>query len=100
MQIHVRLQGLIIVLGHLAQQQHVGPWCWVPSPQWHLVGKCIQEALITDLQPKLQHVIACREMQQHVASLQAELSAAQAAAGLEATINEFRGYLEDGENQF
>lgn len=39
----------------------------------------------------------CREMQQHVASLQAELKAAQAAADLEATLSEFRAYLENGE---
>lgn len=39
-----------------------------------------------------------REMQQHVSSLQAELRAAQAAADLEATLSEFRGYLENGES--
>jgi hypothetical protein len=37
------------------------------------------------------------EMQQHVAALQAELRAAQAAADLESTLREFRALLEDGE---
>lgn len=37
------------------------------------------------------------EMQQHVAALQAELKAAQAAADLEATLREFRGFLENGQ---
>eukprot|EP00878_Enallax_costatus_P008594 GHUV01008985.1.p1 GENE.GHUV01008985.1~~GHUV01008985.1.p1 ORF type:complete len:754 (+),score=301.21 GHUV01008985.1:377-2638(+) len=37
------------------------------------------------------------EIQKHVALLQAELKAAQAAADLEATLSEFRGYLENGQ---
>jgi hypothetical protein len=39
----------------------------------------------------------CREMQEHVAKLQAELKAAQAAADLEATLREFKGFLDNGE---
>jgi hypothetical protein len=36
-------------------------------------------------------------MQEHVAKLQAELKAAQAAADLEATLREFKGFLDNGE---
>jgi 3-methyladenine DNA glycosylase Tag len=36
-------------------------------------------------------------MQEHVAKLQAELKAAQAAADLEATLKEFKGFLDNGE---
>lgn len=40
--------------------------------------------------------LPCREMQQHVAALQAELKAAQAAADLEATYKEFTAFIENG----
>lgn len=36
-------------------------------------------------------------MQQHVAALQAELKAAQAAADLEATLKEFKGFIDNGQ---
>jgi hypothetical protein len=39
----------------------------------------------------------CREMQQHVAALQAELKAAQAAADLEATLKEFKTFIDNGQ---
>lgn len=39
----------------------------------------------------------CREMQQHVAALQAELTAAQAAADLEATLKEFKNFIDNGQ---
>jgi hypothetical protein len=38
-----------------------------------------------------------RDLQEHVKALQVELKAAQAAADLEATLREFRQYLENGE---
>jgi hypothetical protein len=38
-------------------------------------------------------------MQEHVAKLQAELKAAQAAADLEATLREFKGFLDNGESR-
>lgn len=37
-----------------------------------------------------------RDMQQRATSLQTELTAAQAAADLESTLTEFRGYLDKG----
>lgn len=40
----------------------------------------------------------CREMQQHVAALQAELKAAQAAADLEATLLEFKTFIDNGQH--
>lgn len=40
----------------------------------------------------------CREMQQHVAALQAELKAAQAAADLEATLLEFKKFIDNGQH--
>jgi hypothetical protein len=40
----------------------------------------------------------CREMQQHVAALQAELKAAQAAADLEATEKEFMSFIGNGQH--
>lgn len=43
--------------------------------------------------------VLSREMQQHVAALQAGLKAAQAAADLEATLREFKGYLDNGAKQ-
>lgn len=41
---------------------------------------------------------SCREMQQHVAALQAELKAAQAAADLEATLKEFKNFIDNGQH--
>lgn len=37
-------------------------------------------------------------MQQHVAALQAELKAAQAAADLEATLLEFKTFIDNGQH--
>ncbi|WIA09183.1 hypothetical protein OEZ85_008594 [Tetradesmus obliquus] len=44
-----------------------------------------------------QHANKYMEMQEHVAKLQAELKAAQAAADLEATLKEFKGFLDNGQ---
>jgi hypothetical protein len=38
-------------------------------------------------------------MQQHVAALQAELTAAQAAADLEATLKEFKNFIDNGQQE-
>lgn len=45
-------------------------------------------------------VLCCRKLQQHVAAVQAELKAAQAAADLEATLKEFKAFIDNGQSTY